>query len=65
MYIPRVNNLKLLSVTFVTLFFAQVQAGTFCDGEDLHFSVVNDFNLAIFGFDKVTNPLVEVITWLE
>ena len=64
MYIPHDNNLKLQSVTFVTLFFAQVQAGTFCYGEDLHFSIVNDFNLAIFGFDKVTNPLVKVITWL-
>ena len=65
MYITRDNNLKSQSVTFVTFFFAQVQAGTFCDGEDLHFSIANDFNLAIFGFDEVTNPLVKVITWLE
>ena len=65
MYIPREKNLKLHSVTFVALFFAQVQAGTFCDGQDLHFSIVDDFNLAIFGFDKVTNSMVKVITWLE
>lgn len=64
MYIPRVNSLKS-QLTFVTLFFAQVQAWTFCYGEDLHFSIVNDFNLAIFGFDKVTNSLVNLITWLE
>ena len=54
--------MKLHSVTFVALFFAQVQAGTFCDGQDLHFSIVDDFNLAIFGFDKVTNSMVKVIT---
>lgn len=52
-------HFRVVSNTFFS--FSQVQAGAFCDGEDLHLLAVDDYCVAVPCFNKVSPAVTSSI----
>ena len=52
-------HFRIVSNTFFS--FSQVQAGAFCDGEDLHLLAVDDYCVAVPCFNKVSPAVTSSI----